>query len=95
VLAFLAFPAHWQHRLRTTNLGEGWFKILRLCLSRFPGCRNVEASEQILGRFLRAGEQTHRQRVHMTRSAPTRLSREWLDSAGFRIPLQSLPSRCI
>jgi len=26
VLAFFAFPAPWRHRLRTTNLGEGWFK---------------------------------------------------------------------
>lgn len=60
VLAFFAFPAPWRHRLRTTNLGEGWFKHLRRYLSRFPGCRNAEHSEQVLGCFLLAAEQMHR-----------------------------------
>lgn len=60
VLAFFVFPAHWRHRLRTTNLGEGWFRHLRRYLSRFPGCRNAEHSEQILGCFLLAAEQMHR-----------------------------------
>ncbi len=59
VLAFFAFPAAWRHRLRTTNLGEGWFKHLRRYLSRFPGCRNPEHSEQVLGCFLLAAEQMH------------------------------------
>ncbi len=60
VLAFFAFPAPWRHRLRTTNLGEGWFKHLRRYLSRFPGCRNAEHSEQVLGCFLLAAEHMHR-----------------------------------
>jgi putative transposase len=60
VLAFFAFPAQWRHRLRTTNLGEGWFKHLRRYLSRFPGCRNAQHSEQVLGCFLLAAESTHR-----------------------------------
>jgi putative transposase len=60
VLAFFAFPAQWRHRLRTTNLGEGWFKHLRRYLSRFPGCRNAEHSEQVLGCFLLAAESMHR-----------------------------------
>jgi len=29
--------------------GRGWFKHLRRYLSRFPGCRNAEHSEQVLG----------------------------------------------
>jgi len=60
VLAFFTFPAPWRHRLRTTNLGEGWFKHLRRYLSRFPGCRNAEHSEQVLGCFLLAAESMHR-----------------------------------
>ncbi len=60
VLAFFAFPPPWRHRLRTTNLGEGWFKHLRRYLSRFPGCRNAEHSEQVLGCFLLAAESMHR-----------------------------------
>jgi len=59
VLAFFAFPAPWRHRLRTTNLGEGWFKHLRRYLSRFPGCRDADHSEQVLGCFLLAAEQMH------------------------------------
>ena len=53
-------PAHWRHRLRTTNLREGWFKYLRRYLSRFPGCRNAEHSEQVLAGFLLAAESMHR-----------------------------------
>jgi transposase-like protein len=60
VLAFFNFPAPWRHRLRTTNLGEGWFKHLRRYLSRFPGCRNAQHSEQVLGCFLLAAESMHR-----------------------------------
>ncbi len=60
VLAFFSFPVQWRHRLRTTNLGEGWFKHLRRYLSRFPGCRNAEHSEQVLGCFLLAAESMHR-----------------------------------
>jgi putative transposase len=60
VLAFFALPAAWRHRLRTTNLGEGWFKHLRRYLSRFPGCRNTEHREQVLGCFLLAAESINR-----------------------------------
>ena len=59
VLAFFAFPARWRHRLRTTNLGEGWFRHLRRYLSRFPGCVDEAHSEQVLGCFLLAAEQMH------------------------------------
>lgn len=59
VLAFFAFPAAWRHRLRTTNLGEGWFKHLRKYLSRFPGCVDGAHSEKVLGCFMLAAEQMH------------------------------------
>lgn len=59
VLAFFVFPASWRHRLRTTNLGEGWFRHLRRYLSRFPGCRDAAHSEQVLGCFLLAAESAH------------------------------------
>ncbi len=60
VVAFFAFPARWRHRLRTTNLGEAFFRHLRRYLSRFPGCVNAAHSEQVLGCFLLAAEQMHR-----------------------------------
>ncbi len=60
VLAFFRFPARWRHRLRTSNLGEGWFRHLRRYLSRFPGCVDAAHSEQVLGCYLLAAEQMHR-----------------------------------
>ena len=60
VLVFFRFPALWRHRLRTTNLGEGWFRHLRRNLSRFPGRRNGEHSKHMRGCFLLAAEQMHR-----------------------------------
>ncbi len=60
VLAYLRFPMHWRHRLRTTNLAEGFFKHLRRYLSRFPGCIDAAHSEQVLGCYLLAAEQMHR-----------------------------------
>ena len=60
VLAFFNFPAQWRDRLRTTNLGENWFKHLRRYLRRFPGCRNAQHSERVLGCFLLAAESMHR-----------------------------------
>src|ERR1700728_2394152 len=46
VLAYLRFPLYWRHRLRTTNLAEGFFRHLRRYLGRFPGCVDAIHSEQ-------------------------------------------------
>jgi putative transposase len=59
VLAYLRWPAPWRHRLRTTNLAEGFFRHLRRYLGRFPGCVDPQHSEQILGCFILACEQAH------------------------------------
>jgi transposase-like protein len=59
VLAYLHFPMAWRHRLRTTNLAEGFFKHLRRYLGRFPGCIDEAHSEQILGCYLLAAERMH------------------------------------
>jgi len=59
VVAFYAFPASWRHRLRTSNLEEGWFKHFRGYLRRFPGCRGAEHSEHVLGCFLLATESAY------------------------------------
>lgn len=59
VLAFMRWPAAWRHRLRTTNLAEGFFRHLRRYLGRFPGCLDAAHSEQVLGCYLLACEQTH------------------------------------
>jgi transposase-like protein len=59
VLAYLRWPARWRHRLRTTNLAEGFFRHLRKYLRRFPGCLDATHSEHILGCFILACEQAH------------------------------------
>lgn len=59
VLAFLGWPLAWRHRLRTTNLAEGFFRHLRRYLGRFPGCADGHHSELVLGCYLLACEQTH------------------------------------
>jgi transposase-like protein len=59
VLAYLRWPARWRHRLRTTNLAEGFFRHLRRYLGRFPGCLDAAHSERVLGCFILACEQAH------------------------------------
>jgi transposase-like protein len=59
VLAYLSWPPRWRHRLRTTNLAEGFFRHLRRYLGRFPGCVDPAHSEQVLGCFILACEQAH------------------------------------
>jgi putative transposase len=59
VLAYLRWPARWRHRVRTTNLAEGFFRHLRRYLGRFPGCVDPAHSEQVLGCFILACEQAH------------------------------------
>jgi transposase-like protein len=59
VLAYLRWPHRWRHRLRTTNLAEGFFRHLRRYLGRFPGCIDAAHSEQVLGCFILACEQAH------------------------------------
>lgn len=59
VLAYLRWPQKWRHRLRTTNLAEGFFRHLRKYLGRFPGCVDAAHSEHVLGCFILACEQAH------------------------------------
>ena len=59
VLAYWRWPARWRHRLRTSNLAEGFFRHLRKYLNRFPGCGDAAHAEQILGCFLLAAEAMH------------------------------------
>jgi hypothetical protein len=53
-----------RHRGDTDCAPRIWVRAgsrhLRRYLSHFPGCRNAEHSEQVLGCFLLAAEQMHR-----------------------------------
>jgi hypothetical protein len=57
--------ARWRHRLRTTNLAEGFFRHLRRYLSRFPDCVDLAHSEHMLGCFILACEQAQAQEVYL------------------------------
>ena len=59
VLAYLRWPERWRHRLRTSNLAEGFFRHLRKYLNRFHGCVDAAHAEQVLGCFLLAAEGMH------------------------------------
>mgnify|MGYP007042415117 CR=1 FL=1 len=58
-LTYFRWSPRWRHRLRTTNLAEGYFRHLRRYLGRFPGCVDPAHSEQVLGCFILACEQAH------------------------------------
>jgi hypothetical protein len=53
----LRYPDHpggWHHRLRITNLAEGFFMHLRTCLRRFAGFNGTHHAERIMGIVLLA-----------------------------------------
>jgi putative transposase len=59
IFAFLAFPVRWRHRLRTTNLAEGFFRNFRRFLSRFPGVTNLAHAARIVALYLVGAETAH------------------------------------
>jgi transposase-like protein len=46
----------WSHRLKTTNLAEGFFRNLRRFLGRFPGFLSPEHCDRALGLYLLGAE---------------------------------------
>ena len=48
---FYDFPGSWRHRVRTTNLAEGFFSRLNPFLKRFPGWQNEKHIMQVVGLF--------------------------------------------
>ena len=55
----LAFPERWRHRLRTTNLAEGFFRNFRRFLSRFPGVTDLAHAARIVALYLVGAETAH------------------------------------
>jgi len=49
---FFQFPEEWRHRVRTTNLGENFFRHFRRFLSRFPGWVDEGHAERIWDIFI-------------------------------------------
>lgn len=52
IFLYYDYPESWRHRLRTTNLAEGFFSHLRTFLRRFPGWIDEDHIVQIIGIFL-------------------------------------------
>jgi len=59
LFAFFAFPDRWRHRLRTTNLAEGFFRNFRRFLSRFPGVTDLAHAARIVALYLVGAETAH------------------------------------
>jgi putative transposase len=59
LFAFLTFPERWRHRLRTTNLAEGFFRNFRRFLSRFPGVTDLAHASRIVALYLIGAETAH------------------------------------
>jgi len=57
---YFRFPEDWRHRIRTTNLGENFFRHFRTFLRRFPGWKNEDHAEQILATYLLSQEEKSR-----------------------------------
>jgi len=60
LFSYFRFPEEWRQRVRTTNLGEGFFRHFRRFLSRFPGWENEEHAVQILATYLLSQEEKER-----------------------------------
>lgn len=60
LFAYFRFPEAWRHRVRTTNLGENFFRHFRRFLSRFPGWEDEEHAERILATYLLSQEEKER-----------------------------------
>jgi len=60
LFAYFRFPEEWRHRVRTTNLGENFFRHFRRFLSRFPGWEDEDHAERILATYLLSQEEKQR-----------------------------------
>ena len=60
LFAYFRFPEEWRHRIRTTNLGENFFRHFRRFLSRFPGWEDEDHAERILATYLLSQEEKQR-----------------------------------
>ena len=52
IFLFYKYPISFRHRLKTTNLAEGFFRHLRTFLRRFPGWINENHINLLLGIYL-------------------------------------------
>lgn len=59
LFAYFAFPEQWRHRLRTTNLAEGFFRNFRRFLSRFPGVTDLAHAARVVALYLLGAETAH------------------------------------
>lgn len=52
MLYYFSYDIKWRHRLRTTNLAEGFFKHLRTFMRRYPGWENDNQVDTAFGLYL-------------------------------------------
>lgn len=49
---YMSLPYWWNYRVRTTNLGENFFKHLRIFLRRFPGLKDDQHANYVMATYL-------------------------------------------
>lgn len=49
---YMSYDIKWRHRLRTTNLAEGFFRHLRTFIRRFPGWVDETQVDTVFGMYL-------------------------------------------
>lgn len=52
IFHFYDYPIQWRHRLRTTNLAEGFFRHLRTFMRRYPGWVDENQISMTIGFYL-------------------------------------------
>lgn len=66
IFNYYHYPQFWRHRLRTTNLAEGFFSHLRTFLRRFPGWVDEDHINFVLGVYLVGMRVFHNNRENIT-----------------------------
>ena len=66
IFEYYHYPQFWRHRLRTTNLAEGFLSHLRTFLRRFPGWIDEDHINFVLGVYLVGMRVFHHNRKNIT-----------------------------
>lgn len=59
---YYRYPGIWRHRLRTTNVAEGFFRHLRTFMRRYPGWTDEDQLNLVVGMYLLGMESFHHNR---------------------------------
>ena len=64
LIVYYEYDFRWRHRLRTTNLAEGFFRHLRTFFNRYPGWEDEEQIDFTFGFYLLGMNAYRHNKVH-------------------------------